>query len=83
MLKKIQEFLRDGGTACLSDIALHLGADPEAVRPMLEMLEVRGRIRRIGAGPERKSCGGCTRCLPESLELWQLVEGGGGERHGR
>ena len=69
MLKDIQDYLKTHEAACLSDLAIHLDADPQAIQPMLEMLAARGRIRRVDAGP--KSCGGCTRCLPQSLTLWE------------
>jgi len=69
MLKDIQDYLKTHKAACLSDLALHLKADPAAIEPMLDMLAARGRIRRVSAGP--KSCGGCTKCLPQSLALWE------------
>ncbi|HFB97655.1 MAG TPA: sugar metabolism transcriptional regulator [Bryobacterales bacterium] len=72
MLHRILEYLKTRDAACLSEIAAHLEADPDAVRPMLRLLEARGRIRRLSAArPE--GCGGCTACLPESLSLWEAV----------
>jgi len=71
MLKDIQEYLRKHRRACLNDLAVHLNADPQAIAPMLEMLAARGRIRRVGT--ETKNCGGCTKCLPQSLVLWEWV----------
>ncbi len=72
MLNRILEYLKTRDAACLSEIAAHLEADAEAVRPMLRLLEARGRIRRISAGnPE--GCGGCTACQPDALTLWEAV----------
>ena len=71
MLREIQDFLRARGGACLADIAAHLRADPDAVRPMLELLAARGRVRRVEAAP--RDCGGCTRCDPAALQLWEWI----------
>ncbi len=73
MLSRILEYLKVRDAACLSEIAAYLKAEPDAVRPMLELLEARGRIRRISAG-KPAGCGGCTVCLPESLVLWEAVQ---------
>ncbi len=72
MLNRILEYLKARNAACLSEIAAHLETDPDAVRPMLELLEARGRIRRISAG-KPAGCGGCTACRPDALTLWEAV----------
>ena len=74
MLKDIEAYLKERGPACLTDIALHLDADPDAISPMLELLAARGRIRPLPM--PRSSCGSCTRCAPEALALWEW----GGEK---
>ncbi len=72
MLKSILEYLKTRDAACLSEIAAHLEAEPEAVRPMLELLEARGRIRRQSVD-RPQGCGGCTACRPDALILWEAV----------
>ncbi len=69
MLRQLEEYLRQQGRACLSDIALALETDMEAVLPMLELLAAKGRVRKQVM--KSKNCGACTRCLPESLTTWE------------
>ena len=69
MLKQIQEFLKNRRGACLSDIATHVGADPQAVSGMLEILAAKHRIRKIDNAMPK--CGGCTHCVPQSLIVWE------------
>ncbi len=68
MLREIQHFLKQHRQACLTDIAAHLGAPEGAVLPMLELLEKKGRIRRVVMN--ERLCGGCTRCDPQARIEW-------------
>ena len=68
MLSAIHGYLKEHGPAPLSDIAAHVGAEPAAVRPMLELLEKKGRVRRIEM--TEASCGACTRCAPAARLEW-------------
>ena len=72
MLKRIEAFLKQRGRAPLADIAAHLGAAESAVRPMLALLERKGRVRRIVMNAQL--CAGCTRCAPDAREEWALAE---------
>ncbi len=71
MLALIRDYLRDRGEASLADIALHMDADPDAVRGMLEQWVRKGRVEVIKA---QAACGTrCTRCDPASMEryIWR------------
>ena len=70
MLTAITTYLRDHGPAPLADIAAHVGADPAAVLPMLELLEKKGRLRRIEM--TQSMCGSCTRCAPAARIEWAV-----------
>ena len=60
MLGQIQNLLRGRGTLSVQEIALALGIDPSALRPMLELLERKGRVLKVEL-PCKKACtGGCT-----------------------
>jgi DNA-binding IclR family transcriptional regulator len=72
MLRDIQEFLRRNGQACLADIAAAVGAPESAVAPMLELLEKKGRVRRVVM--TERLCGGCTRCDPTNRIEWAWAE---------
>jgi predicted transcriptional regulator len=68
LLKRIQDFLKERGQACLEDIAAAVGADVASVEPMLELLEQKGRVKRIVMNA--RLCGGCTRCEPSNRVEW-------------
>ena len=66
---RLEHYLRQQRRAALTDLALALDADVEALRPMLLLLERKGRIRRLPAGT---ACGGgCSKCHPSTIELYE------------
>ncbi|MET0067345.1 MAG: FeoC-like transcriptional regulator [Candidatus Thiodiazotropha sp.] len=71
MLALIRDYLRERGEASLADIALHMDADPGAVRGMLEQWVRKGRVEVVKA---KAACGTtCTQCDPASMEryIWR------------
>lgn len=68
MLIDIKSYLAGRGPTSLSEIAVSLSADPEAIRPMLDHWIRKGRIRRVGTAAR---CGGCTSCALAELELYE------------
>lgn len=72
MLKRIEQFLEERGQAPLAAIATRIGAPESAVLPMLELLERKGRVRRIRMKPQQ--CAGCTICPPNAREEWALAD---------
>ncbi len=68
MLREIQHFLKLHRQACLADIAIAVGAPESAVLPMMELLEKKGRVRRVVMN--ERLCGGCTRCDPAARIEW-------------
>ena len=71
ILSDIKRYLMRCGQASLGDIALHLDAQPDAVRGMLEQWMRKGRVRRHLA---TSACGGsCTRCNPSSTEIYEWI----------
>lgn len=74
MLSEIKRYLSERGTASLHDLALHLGAGPDAVRGMLEHWIAKGKARRP---PARAKCKGCTGgCDPAKMELYEWTDSG-------
>ena len=56
--------------AGVADMAMGLGTSAEALAPMLDMLERKGRIRKL---PEGSSCGSksCCKCDPATVALYE------------
>ncbi|MCU7935150.1 MAG: FeoC-like transcriptional regulator [Candidatus Thiodiazotropha sp. (ex Dulcina madagascariensis)] len=68
ILSDIRDFLLKRGQATLAEIALHVDAEPDAVRGMLQQWVRKGRIeqRKVEA-----ACGSsCNRCDPAATELY-------------
>ena len=59
MLSSIINLLTERGALSVQDISLALGIDSSALRPMLDMLERKGRILKVGL-PCNNCDGGCT-----------------------
>jgi DeoR/GlpR family transcriptional regulator of sugar metabolism len=72
ILSLVNDYLRARQRASLQDMARVLDASPEAIRDMLEILERKGRVRRLPAGT---ACGGgCNKCAPATVELYEWNE---------
>ena len=71
MLTAIQNYLSRQRRAALTDLSQHLGADPEALRGMLSVLERKGRVRKLPAGATCASS--CNSCDPRTLEIFEWV----------
>jgi len=69
VLRNIQNYLAKHGKASLQEIAIHVKSDTEAVRPMLNRLITKGRIKRLPL----KKCSGCCSCTPEALDIYEWV----------
>ena len=69
MLSELRSYLQTHGRAPLSDIALHLQMDPDAVRPLLERWQRKGKVFKLEGSD---NCGsGCSKCEPDSIEIYQ------------
>lgn len=68
ILSDIRRYLEQRGQATLADIALHFGADADAVRGMLEVWVRKGKVHRKMA---TASCGNsCSQCDPAATEIY-------------
>jgi len=74
MLTQIRTFLQSRRVAPLSEIALHLGVEPDVARSMLERWMRKGQVVRIDTG---QSCGGCEGCGVGALEIYRWCGNGG------
>lgn len=71
ILSDITGYLAEHRQAALTDLAYRFGADPDALRGMLAVLERKGRVRRIPNGAACSS--GCGKCDQASVETWAWV----------
>jgi predicted ArsR family transcriptional regulator len=68
ILSQIRDYLVERGQATLAEIALHVDAEPQAVRGMLDQWVNKGRVERRKVEP---ACGtSCNRCEPAAMELY-------------
>ena len=71
ILSRVTDYLKTHRRAALTDMAVGLDATPEALREMLTVLERKGRVHKLPAGT---ACGGgCNKCSPTSIELYEWV----------
>ncbi|MDT8853566.1 FeoC-like transcriptional regulator [Paracoccaceae bacterium Fryx2] len=73
MLMAIRSYVQQHGRASLSDIALHVRRDPEAVRGMLAHWVGKGMMQRHVGAPacaKASGCGGCA-CDPAQFESYE------------
>jgi predicted ArsR family transcriptional regulator len=73
ILRDLQSYLEQHQRASLQELAWHFRIQEETLRPMLELLQRKGRVRLLGA----KKCGSCTSCSPLDLEVYEAVAKGG------
>jgi putative ferrous iron transport protein C len=72
ILSDLTGYLAQHKRAALADLSHRFGSSPEALRPMLEVLARKGRVRRLAPG---SSCaGGCCQCDPASLETYEWID---------
>lgn len=73
ILAELTRYLAEYQRAALPDLAWHLQTDQDTVRGMLELLERKGRARRIGNGLACAS--GCGKCDQAQVEAWEWLGG--------
>lgn len=74
MLTKLKGYLITHRAASLSELARHVGADPDAVRGMLDHWVRKGKANRTAGA----RCSGCDSCAGSDLEFYEWI----GERPG-
>jgi predicted transcriptional regulator len=69
MLTTLKGYLVGHRAASLSELARHVGADPDAVRGMLEHWVRKGKVSRTAGA----RCGGCDSCAAADIEFYEWV----------
>ncbi len=76
ILSEVRNYLAEHKRVALRDMVYRFGADAEALRGMLAILERKGRVRQLPVGT---ACsGGCNKCDPADVELFEWIEPEGG-----
>jgi putative ferrous iron transport protein C len=71
ILSELTAYLAEHKRVALIDMAHRFRSDPEALRGMLAILERKGRARKL---PAESTCGGgCTKCDPATIEIYEWV----------
>jgi predicted ArsR family transcriptional regulator len=60
MLSSIIKLLTERGALSVQEIALALGIDSSALRPMLDMLAAKGKVIKVEIPCGKACAGGCT-----------------------
>lgn len=68
ILMELQDHLRAQRRASLAQLSVRFGAQPDALRGMLDRLVAKGRVHRLER-PVR--CSGCRICPDEELEFYE------------
>jgi len=72
MLKEIIIWLKERGSASVSELALHFDVEPAAMEGILQTLERKGRVERIGGG-KCATCKGCAQVNPADLLIFKAI----------
>lgn len=70
MLSSIVKLLNERGALSIREIALALKIDSGALRPMLEMLERKGKVLKVELPCKTACAGGCTRA--DSMSFYKI-----------
>ena len=67
----VRDYLRERGTASLTDVALHFDASEDAARAVLDLWVGKGKARPLPAGSMCAKAGSCgCACKPEDIFEW-------------
>jgi len=78
ILSELNGYLAQRRRVALVDLANYFGSSPETLRPMLEVLARKGRVRRIANGAACAS--GCCKCDQATAETYEWVDPPAGTR---
>ncbi len=74
ILSELTAYLTEQKRVALLDLSRRFDSEPDALRAMLAILERKGRVRKLPSGT---ACGGgCSKCDPASIEIYEWVGAG-------
>ncbi|KJS43041.1 MAG: hypothetical protein VR70_03040 [Rhodospirillaceae bacterium BRH_c57] len=72
-LSEVKAYLVDRRRAGLSDIAIHFGSSPDAVRHALRHWEDKGRVRVLSGGGSCSGSGAGCSCAKKAEDVFEWV----------
>jgi len=76
MLSEILRLASERRVVSVCDLTLALGVDAEALQPMLDLLERKGRLRGVDPPCKGNACAGCAAGRSGAMRLYAFVERG-------
>lgn len=73
ILSQLSQYITEHRRVSVQDMAHHFDADTDALRAMLEVLERKGRVRKLPVGGLCSSSG-CSKCSLAPPELYETIE---------
>jgi putative ferrous iron transport protein C len=73
MLRDLQTYITTHGTVSLADLSMHFHTNDAALKPMLNKLSRKGRIRKLPTTAQCH-CNDCTCCNLSSLEFYEWIK---------
>lgn len=70
ILSDLKSYLVERKRAPIGDLTNHFNSEPEAIRGMLMHFMRKGRVQRLDGDT---TCGGCNKCDPFALEIYEWI----------
>jgi hypothetical protein len=70
ILKELQNYILNKNCVSLAEMKQHFGIDGDALKPMLDKLIKKGRVKKL---PTAEKCHSCTGCDHATLEFYEWV----------
>ena len=68
ILSRVRDYLQTHRRVALYDLALHVDAEPDALRGMLAKWQAKGKVEKLPMGT---TCSGCCHCDPATIEIYE------------
>jgi len=78
-LSELGRYLQSRGQATLSEMAIHFGSSPDAVRGALDLMLTKGRVRKLSVSQASCGCGCSVSC--DCVEVFEWVGPNSGPAH--
>lgn len=71
ILRETKEYFLRRRMASISDLSIHFGMEPDALRGILDQWVRKGKLRKL---PQKEPCKGCCEaCKSDSTEIYEWI----------